>query len=276
MRPPHPRRRRLRTAFLVLAIVLAGMTVAAPAALAAPPGPLLSVSDADTVEGNVGSVDLVFTVRLSNPTGRIVTVDYSAGGAKVGDATGDGLIRNDDAAPPPPPATFALSVARSGAGAGTVISSPAGVSCGSDCSEAYPDGTVVSLTATPEAGSTFAGWSGACSGTGACSVTMSAARAVTAMFEPAAAGTFTLTVVGSRTPTTIAVVFSEPDGIGCGTEPGQDRCAADFPAGATVTLYAVAAQGTFSGWGFDCAGTPPDVPCTLQMSSDHTVAVTFT
>ena len=42
--------------------------------------------------------------------------------------------------------------------------------------------TIVTLTATAAAGSTFAGWSGACSGTGLCAVTMSAARSATASF----------------------------------------------------------------------------------------------
>jgi endoglucanase len=78
-----------------------------------------------------------------------------------------------------------LTVTKAGAGSGTVTSSPAGISCGSDCSEAYASGTSVTLTATPSAGSTFAGWSGACSGTGSCGVTMSAARAVTATFNAA-------------------------------------------------------------------------------------------
>ena len=53
-----------------------------------------------------------------------------------------------------------LSVAKAGAGSGRVESSPAGVDCGADCSEAYDPGTVVTLTATADAGSTFAGWSG--------------------------------------------------------------------------------------------------------------------
>jgi len=79
--------------------------------------------------------------------------------------------------------SFALTVAKAGTGSGTVTSSPAGVNCGSDCSESYTSGTNVTLTAAPAAGSTFAGWSGACTGTGTCAVTMSAARSVTATFN---------------------------------------------------------------------------------------------
>ena len=78
--------------------------------------------------------------------------------------------------------TYALNVTRSGAGTGTVTSSPAGVNCGTTCAASYASGTAVTLTATPLSGSTFAGWSGACVGTGSCIVTMTAARNVTATF----------------------------------------------------------------------------------------------
>jgi hypothetical protein len=53
-----------------------------------------------------------------------------------------------------------LTVTKSGMGTGTVTSSPAGIDCGGDCSEGYPLGTNVTLTATPNADSTFAGWGG--------------------------------------------------------------------------------------------------------------------
>jgi len=66
------------------------------------------------------------------------------------------------------------------AGSGTVTSAPAGIVCGASCSASYASGTVVTLTAA--AGSTFTGWSGACTGTGSCTVAMSAA-AVTASFD---------------------------------------------------------------------------------------------
>lgn len=79
--------------------------------------------------------------------------------------------------------SYPLSVTSSGSGSGTVTSSPAGISCGSTCSASYSPGRSVTLTATPTAGATFAGWSGACSGTAAtCTVSMSAARFVFAGF----------------------------------------------------------------------------------------------
>ena len=81
-------------------------------------------------------------------------------------------------------ATYTLSVFKSGHGSGTVTSSPAGINCGTDCTETYNSGTSVTLTATAAADSTFAGWSGGgCSGTSTCALTMDAAKTVTATFD---------------------------------------------------------------------------------------------
>jgi hypothetical protein len=76
-----------------------------------------------------------------------------------------------------------LTVTKAGTGSGTVTSSPAGVSCGATCSASFGDGSAVTLTATATTGSVFAGWSGSCTGTATCAVTMSAARSVTATFN---------------------------------------------------------------------------------------------
>ena len=73
-----------------------------------------------------------------------------------------------------------LSVTTSSGGA--VISSPFGISCPTDCSESFTVGTSVTLTPYPFAGYTFTGWSGACSGTGGCTVPMSSATSVGATF----------------------------------------------------------------------------------------------
>jgi hypothetical protein len=70
-------------------------------------------------------------------------------------------------------------------GSGTVTSQPGGIDCGSDCDEAYQQGTTVTLTASPDSGSVFAGWSDACSGSSStCVVVMGLNRSVTATFEP--------------------------------------------------------------------------------------------
>ena len=75
---------------------------------------------------------------------------------------------------------YALTVTKAGTGSGTV--SGPGISCGSDCSQSYAGSTAVTLTAVPAAGSTFGGWSGSCTGTGACTLSMTSAKAVTATF----------------------------------------------------------------------------------------------
>ena len=79
--------------------------------------------------------------------------------------------------------TWTTAVHRVVLGNGTVTSSPAGISCGADCSEAYVIGTAVTLTATPTGVSLFDGWTGCDAVNGAsCTVTMSAAKSVTASF----------------------------------------------------------------------------------------------
>lgn len=83
--------------------------------------------------------------------------------------------------------TFVMNVGTSGTGTGTVTSAPGGINCGLACSSVYANGTTVVLTATPAGGSIFGGWSGACTGTGTCSVVMNSPINVTASFLPAAA-----------------------------------------------------------------------------------------
>ncbi len=92
-----------------------------------------------------------------------------------------------------PPGHFNLALTKSGTGRGTVTSSPAGINCGSDCSETLVDGSSIRLTAKPTTGSSFAGWSGSgCSGTSTCTVTMSAARTVNAKFTTLPSNRFTV------------------------------------------------------------------------------------
>lgn len=80
-----------------------------------------------------------------------------------------------------------MTVTLAGTGKGTVTSNPAGISCISGstagCSASFTAGPAVSLLQTPQSDSTFGGWSGNCTGTGACSNAMTAAKSVTATFN---------------------------------------------------------------------------------------------
>ncbi|HEV2902289.1 MAG TPA: hypothetical protein VGW30_03415, partial [Gaiellaceae bacterium] len=63
-----------------------------------------------------------------------------------------------------------------------ITSSPAGIDCGDVCTAEFELGTVVTLTATPDPGWAFAGWTGACEGSADCVVTVDGGKAVTASF----------------------------------------------------------------------------------------------
>jgi hypothetical protein len=76
-----------------------------------------------------------------------------------------------------------LTVAKAGSGTGAVSSAPAGIACGATCAASFATNASVTLSASADTGSLFIGWSGACSGTGSCNVTMDAAKSVTATFE---------------------------------------------------------------------------------------------
>ncbi len=75
-----------------------------------------------------------------------------------------------------------MTISSAAGGTGHVTSVPIGIDCPGDCIAEFVVGTTVTLTATPLGGSNFLGWSGACTGTGACVVTMDAAKTVNASF----------------------------------------------------------------------------------------------
>ncbi|MEO8154831.1 MAG: InlB B-repeat-containing protein, partial [Rhizobacter sp.] len=160
------------------------------------------------------------------------------------------------------PITFTLAVTKQGSG--TVSSSPSGISCGATCSASYNSGASVTLTAAPATGYTFTNWTGACTGSSTCTVAMSTAKSVGAVFT--ALPTYGLTVQTSGAGS--GTITSSPSGISCGA-----TCTATFNSGTSVQLTPSPAAGSsFSSWGGACSGSGS---CTVSMSSAQTVTATF-
>lgn len=80
------------------------------------------------------------------------------------------------------PEVGVVTVAKTGGGTGTVTSAPAGIDCGVSCTALFEEGTAVTLTAIPDSGSEFTGWSGTCSGTGPCTSSPGESAKVVANF----------------------------------------------------------------------------------------------
>ncbi len=161
-----------------------------------------------------------------------------------------------------------LSVSKTGTGSGTVTSSVGSLNCGSACSATITPGASVTLTASPDSGSTFTGWSGACSGTGVCTMTMDAAKNVTATFTASAVAPTTAILSVSKTGTGSGTVTSSYGGVNCGS-----TCSATITTGISVTLTATpASASTFAGWSGACSGTGS---CTVTMDEAKSVTATF-
>ena len=173
-------------------------------------------------------------------------------------ATGFQVTLTNSASTP----SFTLSVTVSGTG--TVTSSPPGISCSAGpCGASFPSGTSVTLTAS---GGTLTAWSGACSGSAGCTVSMTANQSLTATFV---AQTFALTV--SPVPTNGAITGT---GISCGTGTLGD-CAQSVASGTSLVLTASPATGyRVAAWA-GCQSVS-GAQCSVQMTQTRTVSVTFT
>jgi hypothetical protein len=168
------------------------------------------------------------------------------------------------------PGPAGLSVTMSGQGSGTVTSGSS-IDCssagGPSCSAWVPTGSVT-LNAAASPGSSFAGWTGLCSGSGPeCHLTLSPDQeaSATAQFEPL--HRLSVAKAGSGN----GEVSSAPSGISC--PPGSSACpSASFTQGTRVKLIATPASGSvFQGWSGACAGQT----CEVSMDSDTSVTATF-
>src|SRR6266702_1757754 len=208
------------------------------------------------LNGEPGYYDKVWVFDLGGPTphGPVLWGQFMGNAKHTGTAVPQSA---------PPPVHYTLDITTTGSGG--VTSTPAGINCGSDCSESYLSGTSVALTAAPITDYRFNGWSGACTGSSTvCTVLMDRAQSVTAEFVRIQ---HSLTV--SRTGSGSGSVTSSPAGIDCGSS-----CTAMYDTGTPVTLTATAVGGsTFSSWGGTCDGQGNS--CTAMINSDSTVTATF-
>ncbi len=191
----------------------------------------------------------------ANPQGEIVEDSHGNfyGTTLNGGASGDGTVFKFQV-------TYdTLTVTTSGDG--VVTSTDGIINCPGTCSHPYPNGTQVTLNATPASGWAFTGWGGACSGTGSCQVTMTQTTNVSAGFTQLPV-TLTVSTAGSGS-------ITSTDGfINC---PGT--CTHVYQPNTPVTLNATPATNwAFSGWTGACSGVGT---CSIVMTANLAVTAVF-
>jgi DNA-binding beta-propeller fold protein YncE len=179
--------------------------------------PLAAVAEFNPAGEYRGTLPAPTPLWFGEPSG--IAVDNSGGstGGRVYVTTGNSEFESAGRAPEreeegaiyafgPTAPGRRLEVSLVGPGSGSVASDPAGISCPGSCAAEYDEGSAVTLTASPAAGSAFAGWSGDCSGSGACTLSLASAASVTAEFSslPAAfaAGAASTPASAPRSPAT--------------------------------------------------------------------------
>jgi hypothetical protein len=172
--------------------------------------------------------------------------------------------------------TPTLTVALTGTGTGSVTSNPTGINCPGDCSQPFTSGTPVTLTARPNAGSSFSGWSGApgCGAATTCLVTVTANQTVTAQFDLITFRlTFTASAAGPPAPASGSVRISPPAPPRTCAAPPTTTCVETYAPGTVVTVDATGSPALVD-WGGACAGTTGSV-CSLTMTQDLTATAFF-
>ncbi len=214
----------------------------------------------------------------TSPKGSLASVAYRVGVIAASAIAGVAMAT---CTPGPTTTTLkaTLNLAATGTGSGTVTANTGGLSCQmtgatatGTCISQYDQGAAVTLTATPASGSTFAGWTGGCSGSVAtCALTLSTTTNVQADFA-ATPRQVTLTLSGSGNGT----VVSLPAGLSCSRTGGATTgsCAASFSQGTSLLLTATpAAQQFFGAWSGACAGSTPT--CSATVSAALAVQAAF-
>jgi uncharacterized repeat protein (TIGR02543 family) len=194
----------------------------------------------------------------TDPTGRAYVANRDGGSVSVIDPSTNAVVKTVSLGGLPSvfgafatagPPQFALTLTT--VGGGSITPQPA------SATGSYDAGSIVTLTATPDASSQFTGWSGDCSGTNiTCTVTMDAAKSVTANFSPQYS--LFVTTLGSGS------VSAQPSSTTW-----------KYLAGTSVTLTATADPNfVFTGWSGACSGS--NATCVVTMDAAKSVTATFT
>jgi hypothetical protein len=174
----------------------------------------------------------------------------------------------------PPASSYTLSVKLYGEGSVTAdppdaFTCPTPKCIGTVCTGAYCPETQVKLTPIPDYGYKFSGWSGACNGTGACTVTMTKSKSVTALFTPLPTKKLSVSLLGNGKGTVSA---DPPDKFAC----KYSGCSGSYPVGTVVTLTATPdASSDFAGWSGACTSAGMNPTCTATLTKDLAAGAKF-
>jgi Collagen triple helix repeat (20 copies)/Divergent InlB B-repeat domain len=247
-----------------------------------PPGPPGVVASFDALNG--------LPCNTGSPATGTIHLSYGA--------NGQGLVTINCV----PTTFYTLTVTSSGTGTGSLSVSPGAINCGTGCTEKFPIGTSVSVSASASSGSAFTGWIGCDSvDSTSCQVMMTGDKAVTATFEAVNTLSLTLTTYNATQicnpfchnvpppPGTLSVSLNPSGLLGgangtCGSAFVVDAvrigaiggtstltCSDEFVPATVVTLTASPSQGTIT-WGGACNGAAGDV-CTVTVDSNKSVTV---
>ncbi len=273
-------------------------------------GPVLTILGAGngsgTITDNLGDIVCVDTAGVltgscsaSYSSGTVVTLTAIANSgstfASWGTCAGTGTCgvtmnanQSESVTFTASPQTFTFSVMESGSGSGKVTDGTGQIDCvitsgvvTGSCSGSYSSGTVVMLAGSASSGSLFSGWSGPCSGTTPCSVTVTMnGQSVGAAFAPAPPPpmfTLTLTELGTGTGS-VADNSGAPGTISCSEANGlvTGTCSASYASGTVVVLNENAtAPTTFGGWGGACSSSGTTMTCSLTMTASMNATANF-
>lgn len=168
--------------------------------------------------------------------------------------------------------TYQLQV--SSVGPGTVISNPAGISCGASCTLTLPKDTNVTLTPVAGGKGAFVNWGGNCTGNGSCTLVMDSNKNVEALFETVILK-YNLNVARAGTGTGLVTsnIAGDGGGINCGS-----NCSDTYSEETDIILTASPGVGSdFDGWtvnGSDttCPGLAVSCPINNISSNQNIVA----